>query len=86
MVSLFIFNRPNPDDDELLLGAPDLSEGLDLKRHSERCAMRYRMFSKRLFAQSGAIRRVEVILYGLAIYLLLTSKMSHDALQFLLTL
>lgn len=83
MASFLIFNRSSMEEDEIRLGTPDLSEAQSLERHVDRCAMRYRMFTKRLQDQSGAIKRIELVAYGLAIYALATSGLARDAFVFL---
>lgn len=65
-------------DDELNLGTPDESEAHDLVRHVGRCALRYRLLTKRLRSQGSQINRIEYILYGLAIYALASVGPVHD--------
>jgi hypothetical protein len=84
MASLFIFNRSTSDDDEIRLGVPDLSEAQSLERHVDRCAMRYRMFTKRMIDQGNAIKRIELLAYGIILYFVLTSPIAKDVLGFFL--
>lgn len=65
-------------DDELNLGTPDDSEAHDLVRHVGRCALRYRLLTKRLRQQGSQINRIEYILYGLAVYALGSVGPVHD--------
>lgn len=60
------------------LGTPDLAEAKDLERHVDRCAMRYRLFTKRLKSQGAQISRIELLIYGVAIYTLATGGPIHD--------
>lgn len=43
------------DDEEMALGAPTEEEARDLKIHTLRCALRYRLFSKRQKRTDGKI-------------------------------
>lgn len=83
MASLFPFNRSPDEEDEILLGTPDMSEAQSLERHVDRCAMRYRMFTKRLRNQSGSIKRIEIAAYGVLIWIVATSEPAREAAKFL---
>lgn len=85
MASIFVFNSSKEaESDEILLGTPDISEAQSLERHVDRCAMRYRMFSRRLIQQGRSLSRVEIILYALIGWTLLTSSAARSALEFVL--
>lgn len=80
-----IFNgRHDDDDEELMLGIPDSSEAQSIERHVERCAMRYRLFTSKLRSHGDSVKRIEYILYGVAIWLLATSPFAQDMLKRLL--
>ena len=86
MVSLSIFNRGasgDGDDQEVALGVPDEAEAKDLVRHVERCAMRFRFFTSKLRNQSADIRQVKFLIYGLCIFILITSHPAQELFQFL---
>lgn len=69
----------------MALGTPDLSEAQSLERHVDRCAMRYRMFSKRLISQGKAVRRVELIVYVLLAWTLLTSEPARNVFKIIIS-
>lgn len=82
MGSLFIFNSGGSDpEEEMRLGTPDAAEAVDLARHVDRCALRYRLFTKRLRTQGSQISRIELILYGVAIYVMASGGPVHDFLK-----
>lgn len=80
--SIFIFNRGEDPEEEMRLGTPDEAEAKDLTRHVDRCAMRYRLFTKRLRSQGTQISRIEWLLYGVAAYILgFSGGPVHDFLK-----
>lgn len=83
MVSIFVSQGRRLDDEEADLGMPDASEAQNLERHVDRCAMRYRMFTRRMSLQGKSIRRIELIAYGVAIWLLATSTWAQQAFRVL---
>lgn len=84
MANIFVRNGNHHDDDDIALGIPDESEATDLNRHVDRCAMRYRMFTSKLKMHGDSVKRIEYILYGVAIWLLATSPFAQDMLRRLL--
>lgn len=86
MASLFIFNRSSLEEEEMSLGTPDLSEAQSLERHVDRCAMRYRLFTKRISSLSGSVKRLEIIGYGILVFLFVTSPVARDVVEFILKL
>lgn len=70
MGSIFVWNRGEDPEEEMRLGTPDEAEAKDLARHVDRCALRYRLFTKRLRSQGTQISRIEWLLYGVAAYIL----------------
>lgn len=82
MANLFVFNGATDDSEaEVQLGTPDDSEAQNLGRHVDRCAMRYRLFTKRLRLQGSQISRIEFILYGVAIYVMASGGPVHDFIK-----
>lgn len=63
------------------LGTPDEAEAKDLARHVDRCALRYRLFTKRLRSQGSQISRIELILYAVGIYVMASGGPVHDFLK-----
>ena len=87
MASIFVFNRSNrSDDDEILLGTPDMAEAQSLERHVERCAMRYRLFSRRLIEQGKSVTQIKVLVYILLAVVLLSSKPAMEVFKTVLAL
>lgn len=85
MTNISVLNRRGDDeDDDLMLGTPDAAEAASLDRHVERCAMRYRLFTRRLKSHGDAVKRIEYILYGVAVWLGATSPIAQDMLKRLL--
>lgn len=80
MASIFVLNRQTRED-EADLGAPDESEADDLKHHVGRCALRFRFLARGQGAQATRLQRIEVILFGIAIWLFATSPMAHDMIK-----
>lgn len=83
MSSIFVFNSGGDSDseEEMRLGTPDASEAKDLERHVDRCATRYKLFTKRLRAQGSQISRIELLLYGVGIYVMASGGPVHDFIK-----
>lgn len=85
MVSLIAFNDSDDPEEELELGSPDAAEANDLPRHVSRCAMRYKLLTKRLKKNSTQTSRIEWLLYGVGAYMLgFTNGPVHDFIKGLL--
>lgn len=73
-----ITNGGGDSDDELNLGTPDDSEAHDLVRHVSRCALRYRLLTRRLATQGSKLNRIEYIAWGVLAYGLGSVGPVHD--------
>lgn len=63
---IFIFNGDGGmSAEEIALGTPDISEAKSLEHHVDRCALRYKMFTKRLTVQGDDLNLIKNILFGL---------------------
>ena len=79
-----IFNgdRGERDDGEdVILGMPDISEVESNARHVERCALRYKMFSGRLRMHGKRLARIEMLIYGLFVYVVASSPVGASILK-----
>lgn len=81
-MSFFIFNGGRVTDEEVALATPDLSEAKSLSRHVERCALRYKLFTKRQAAQGDELGQIKLILLLVGSYLVLVSEPARNTLGF----
>lgn len=77
-MALVIFNGRGPTEEEIALGTPDLSEAKSLPRHVEKCALRYRIFTRRQAEQSQDITQVKYMMVVLSFLVLITSPQIRD--------
>lgn len=74
MKGIFIFKGDEGlSDAEIALGTPDASEAKSLVHHVDRCALRYKMFTKRLATQGSDINLIKNLLWVVIGFLLVTS-------------
>lgn len=76
VVSIFNWNGgtlSDDSDDEVMLGTPDSTEAQSLPHHVERCAMRYRLFTRRQATQGADIAQIKYMILGLIGIMLITS-------------
>lgn len=72
VVSIFNWNG-GLTDEEVALGTPDQTEAKSLPHHVERCALRYRLFTKRQAQQGQDIAQIKWLTIGLLAAVLITS-------------
>lgn len=81
---IFIFNGDRGlSDAEVALGTPDASEAQSLVHHVDRCALRYKMFTRRLAIQGDDLNLVKNLLYGIIGFLFVTNQQFQHALGFI---
>lgn len=73
VVSILNWNGPGLTEEEVMLGTPDNTEARSLPHHVERCAMRYRLFTKRQASQGRDIAQTKWLTVGLLGAVLITS-------------
>lgn len=71
-------------DEEIALGTPDMSEAKSLKHHVERCAMRYRMFTKRQATQGSDLVQIKYMMLGLIGAIAATSQQMREVVAWAL--
>lgn len=72
-MSILNWNGSGLTDEEVMLGQPDRTEAKSLPHHVERCAMRYRLFTKRQASQGADIAQIKWLTIGLLAAVLITS-------------
>lgn len=82
-MGLFIFNGQGLSDDEVALGTPDITEARNLEHHVERCAMRYRLFTRRQASQGNDIAQIKYMLLGMLALMVITSPQIRGILEYL---
>jgi len=80
-MALFIFNGRGPTEEEIALGTPDLSEAKSLPRHVEKCALRYRIFTRRQAEQGQDIAQIKYMVVALILAIFLTSPQLREFLS-----
>lgn len=83
-VSLNVFNGRGLSDDEIALGMPDDAEAKNLKHHTAKCALRFRLFSKKLSEQGNDLYQIKLLVIGLGVYLVIVSEPARNAISFVL--
>ena len=73
VVSIFNWGATRLSEEEIQLGTPDSTEARSLPHHVERCAMRYRLFTKRQAAQGQDLVQIKYMVLGLIGVMLITS-------------
>lgn len=81
-MGLFIING-GLTDEEVMLGTPDQTEARSLPHHVERCAMRYRLFTKRQASQGQDIAQIKWLTIGLLAAVLITSPQVRAIVEFI---
>lgn len=82
MRGIFIFRgNEGLSEAEIALGTPDITEAKSLEHHVDRCAIRYKMFTKRLAGQGDDINLIKNLLFGLVGWVLITSKQAQDVFE-----
>jgi hypothetical protein len=82
-MAFFIFNGGEISDEEVQLSMPDASEAKNLNRHVERCAMRYKLFTKRQASQGQDIIQIKYMMIGLIAIVFLTAPQVRPLLDWL---
>jgi hypothetical protein len=84
-VTLNIFNGGRGlSDEEINLGMPDDSEAKNLKHHTAKCALRFKLFSKKLGEHGEDVQQVKLLLITIGGYLVLVSEPAKNIVEFLL--
>lgn len=82
---IFIFNGDRGlSEAEVALGTPDIAEARSLEHHVDRCALRYKMFTKRLAVQGDDLNLIKNMLFVLIGFLLITNKEFQSVFNFAL--
>lgn len=85
-LSFNIFQGRGLNEDEITLGTPDDAEAKNLKHHTAKCAMRFRMFSSKLSEQAQDVQQIKIILLLVGGYLILVSEPAKGVLGLVLHL
>lgn len=81
LLSLFISNG-GVSDEEIALAVPDAMEAKSLSHHTKRCALRYKLFTKRQAAVASQTGRVEMTLWAFGGYLVVVSEPARNLLHY----
>lgn len=80
-MGILIWNGAGPTEEEITLGTPDESEARDLTRHVEKCALRYRIFTRRQAAQGQDISQIKYMILALIAVIVITSPQVRTLLE-----
>ena len=85
-LGIFIWNGGGLSDEEMALGMPDEAEAKNLRHHTQKCALRFRMFSKKMGEQGKQLNQIQLILILVGSYLVLVSEPAKNVIGIALKL
>jgi len=85
-LGIFIWNSGGLSEDDMALGMPDEAEAKNLKHHTAKCGMRFRLFSRKMGEQGKQLNQIQLILIVLGSYLVLVSEPAKNVLGLALKL
>lgn len=80
-LGIFIWNSGGLSEDDVALGTPDESEAKNLKHHTAKCALRFRMFSRKMGEQGKQLNQIQLILLLVGGYLVIVSEPAKNVIS-----
>jgi hypothetical protein len=79
-LGIFIWNSGGLSEDDMALGMPDEAEAKNLKHHTAKCGMRFRLFSRKMGEQGKQLNQIQLILILVGGYLIAVSEPAKNVI------